>query len=99
MHLSCLISVQMKLANVTLQLTVPANPSTLYARRSVKMMSAELVTCCRFEEPSEVAERLHIKVVPSFYFYKNSTIVEQFATRDKHKIAAAINKHVGYDVV
>ncbi|KAK9792735.1 hypothetical protein WJX73_001490 [Symbiochloris irregularis] len=50
------------------------------------------------EEFTELGERLRIKVVPSFYFYKGGQLVDQFATRDRQRIAAAINKHLGDDV-
>ncbi|KAL9271875.1 Thioredoxin-like 4, chloroplastic-like protein [Drosera capensis] len=46
-----------------------------------------------YDEQSEVAERLRIKVVPLFHFYKGGVLVESFATRDKEKIAEAINRY------
>ena len=46
-----------------------------------------------------MGERLRIKVVPSFYFYMGGELVDHFATRDKKRIAEAINKHVGHEVV
>lgn len=76
-----------------------------------------------YDEQSEVAERLRIKViqyaflafinnalmphfshlnlldlmqsVPLFHFYKNGTLLEAFATRDKERILAAILKYTG----
>lgn len=51
-----------------------------------------------FEQFTELGERLRIKVVPSFYFYRDGKMVDHFATRDKQRIAEAINKHVGKDV-
>ncbi|KAL1201966.1 Thioredoxin-like 4 [Cardamine amara subsp. amara] len=46
-----------------------------------------------YEEQSEVAERLRIKSVPLFHFYKNGVLLEAFATRDKERIDAAILKY------
>lgn len=57
-----------------------------------------LLLNCRFEQFTELGERLRIKVVPSFYFYRDGKMVDHFATRDKQRIAEAINKHVGKDV-
>ncbi|BAF09091.1 thioredoxin-like 4, chloroplastic [Oryza sativa Japonica Group] len=46
-----------------------------------------------YDEQSEVADRLRIKVVPLFHFYKNGVLLEAFATRDKERIIAAIQKY------
>ncbi|RLM78676.1 thioredoxin-like 4, chloroplastic [Panicum miliaceum] len=46
-----------------------------------------------YDEQSEVADRLRIKVVPLFHFYKDGELVESFATRDKERIIAAIRKY------
>lgn len=46
-----------------------------------------------YDEQSEVAERLRIKAVPLFHFYKNGVLLEAFATRDKDRIDAAILKY------
>ncbi|XP_062098042.1 thioredoxin-like 4, chloroplastic [Humulus lupulus] len=46
-----------------------------------------------YDEQSEVAERLRIKTVPLFYFYKNGVLLEAFPTRDKERIIAAIRKY------
>ncbi|PON94190.1 Thioredoxin [Trema orientale] len=46
-----------------------------------------------YDEQSEVAERLRIKTVPLFHFYKNGVLLESFPTRDKEKIVAAIRKY------
>ncbi|KAJ0984529.1 hypothetical protein J5N97_002885 [Dioscorea zingiberensis] len=46
-----------------------------------------------YDEQSEVADRLRIKVVPLFHFYKDGVLLEAFATRDKEKIMAAISKY------
>ncbi|CAL4887184.1 unnamed protein product [Urochloa decumbens] len=46
-----------------------------------------------YDEQSEVADRLRIKVVPLFHFYKDGVMVESFATRDKERIIAAIQKY------
>ena len=63
---------------------------------------ADVVSCfawgCSSEQFTELGERLRIKVVPSFYFYKGGKLVDHFATRDKKRIADAINRHVGREV-
>uniref|UniRef100_A0A0E0K1D3 Thioredoxin-like 4, chloroplastic n=1 Tax=Oryza punctata TaxID=4537 RepID=A0A0E0K1D3_ORYPU len=46
-----------------------------------------------YDEQSEVADRLRIKVVPLFHFYKDGVLLEAFATRDKERIIAAIQKY------
>ncbi|XP_059279322.1 thioredoxin-like 4, chloroplastic [Lycium ferocissimum] len=46
-----------------------------------------------YDEQSEVAERLRIKTVPLFHFYKNGVLLEAFPTRDKERILAAISKY------
>ncbi|CAH2078072.1 unnamed protein product [Thlaspi arvense] len=46
-----------------------------------------------YDEQSEVAERLRIKSVPLFHFYKNGVLLEAFATRDKERIDASILKY------
>ncbi|KAJ4967050.1 hypothetical protein NE237_018899 [Protea cynaroides] len=46
-----------------------------------------------YDERSEVAERLRIKAVPLFHFYKNGVLLEAFPTRDKERIVAAILKY------
>lgn len=46
-----------------------------------------------YDEQSEVADRLRIKIVPLFHFYKDGVLVESFATRDKQRILAAIRKY------
>lgn len=48
-----------------------------------------------YEEQSEVAEGLKIRVVPLFHFYKDGQLVESFATREKTKILETICKHTG----
>ncbi|XP_037480128.1 thioredoxin-like 4, chloroplastic [Triticum dicoccoides] len=50
-----------------------------------------------YDEQSEVADRLRIKVVPLFHFYKAGVLVESFATRDKDRITAAIAKYTQPD--
>ncbi|KAH7567423.1 hypothetical protein JRO89_XS07G0070300 [Xanthoceras sorbifolium] len=50
-----------------------------------------------YDEQSEVAERLRIKTVPLFHFYKNGLLLESFATRDKERIDAAILKYTSSD--
>lgn len=47
-----------------------------------------------YDEQSEVAERLRIKTVPLFHFYKNGTLLEAFPTRDKERITEAIYKYM-----
>ncbi|XP_076925468.1 thioredoxin-like 4, chloroplastic [Bidens hawaiensis] len=46
-----------------------------------------------YDEQSDIAERLRIKAVPLFHFYKNGTLLEAFPTRDKERIKAAIEKY------
>ncbi|KAF7142132.1 hypothetical protein RHSIM_Rhsim06G0049900 [Rhododendron simsii] len=46
-----------------------------------------------YDEQSEVAERLRIKAVPLFHFYKDGVLLEAFPTRDKDRIVAAICKY------
>ncbi|WOK94305.1 thioredoxin-like 4, chloroplastic [Canna indica] len=46
-----------------------------------------------YDEQSEVAERLRIRSVPLFHFYKNGVLLEAFPTRDKERIVAAILKY------
>lgn len=46
-----------------------------------------------YDEQSEVADRLRIKAVPLFHFYKDGVLVESFPTRDKERILAAIEKY------
>lgn len=46
-----------------------------------------------YDEPSETSERLRIKAVPLFHFYKDGVLLEAFATRDKERIDAAIHKY------
>ena len=50
--------------------------------------------CCRYDERTELADYADIRAVPSFQFYMNGKLVEQFATRDKAKISLAIDKYV-----
>lgn len=47
-----------------------------------------------YEEQSEVAEELKIKVVPLFHFYKDGQLLESFPTREKTKILETIQKHL-----
>ncbi|KAF3446656.1 hypothetical protein FNV43_RR11836 [Rhamnella rubrinervis] len=46
-----------------------------------------------YDEQSEIADRLRIKTVPLFHFYKNGVLLEAFPTRDKERIVAAIRKY------
>ncbi|KAF6139042.1 hypothetical protein GIB67_010768 [Kingdonia uniflora] len=46
-----------------------------------------------YDEQSEVAERLRIKAVPLFHFYRDGVLLESFPTRDKERILAAILKY------
>ncbi|KAF3793891.1 Thioredoxin-like 4 [Nymphaea thermarum] len=46
-----------------------------------------------YDEESEVAERLKIRAVPLFHFYKGGNLVEAFPTRDKERILATIIKY------
>ncbi|DBA82492.1 TPA: hypothetical protein ACH3X2_000720 [Trebouxia sp. C0005] len=47
-----------------------------------------------YDERTELADYADIRAVPSFQFYMNGKLVEQFATRDKAKISLAIDKYV-----
>ncbi|GMH23233.1 hypothetical protein Nepgr_025076 [Nepenthes gracilis] len=47
-----------------------------------------------YDEQSEVAERLRIRVVPLFHFYKDGVLLEAFPTRDKEKIIEAIHRSI-----
>ncbi|XP_077224504.1 thioredoxin-like 4, chloroplastic isoform X1 [Tasmannia lanceolata] len=47
----------------------------------------------QYDEESEVADRLRIRAVPLFHFYKNGVLLEAFPTRDKDRILAAILKY------
>lgn len=51
------------------------------------------------EEQTELAHQMSIKNVPMFKFYKHGVEVDSFATRDRLKVAAAINRHTQMDVV
>lgn len=46
-----------------------------------------------YDEQSEVAERLRIRTVPLFHFYKDGVLLEAFPTRDKERILSAILKY------
>ncbi|XP_056684258.1 thioredoxin-like 4, chloroplastic isoform X2 [Spinacia oleracea] len=46
-----------------------------------------------YDEQSEVADRLRIKTVPLFHFYKNGVLLEAFPTRDKERVTEAIYKY------
>ncbi|KAJ8763241.1 hypothetical protein K2173_026142 [Erythroxylum novogranatense] len=46
-----------------------------------------------YDERSETAERLRIRTVPLFHFYKDGILLEAFPTRDKERITAAISKY------
>ncbi|KAK3154412.1 hypothetical protein QOZ80_2BG0190210 [Eleusine coracana subsp. coracana] len=50
-----------------------------------------------YDEQSEVADRLRIKIVPLFHFYKDGVLVESFATRDKERIIGAIRKYTSIE--
>ncbi|MCL7045217.1 hypothetical protein MKW94_013814 [Papaver nudicaule] len=51
-----------------------------------------------YDEQSETADRLRIKAVPLFHFYKDGVLLEAFATRDKERILAAIRKYSSADI-
>lgn len=51
-----------------------------------------------YEEQSEVAERLKIKAVPLFHFYKDGKLVDAFPTREKSKLIDTIRKHTSTSV-
>ncbi|CAD6243987.1 unnamed protein product [Miscanthus lutarioriparius] len=60
---------------------------------AVQHRNATRVVIDEYDEQSEVADRLRIKIVPLFHFYKDGVLVESFATRDKERILAAIRKY------
>ncbi|CAI7741196.1 unnamed protein product [Closterium sp. NIES-53] len=47
-----------------------------------------------YDEQSDIAEALRIKVVPLFHFYIHKTLVESFPTREKARILETIQKYV-----
>ena len=55
--------------------------------------------CARFEEKSEIADELKIRAVPMFCFFRDGKLVDQFATRERKRVAAAINHHAGHEVL
>ncbi|CAL8465367.1 g4903 [Coccomyxa elongata] len=52
-----------------------------------------------YEELSDLSQKFKIRAVPLFYFFKNGEVVEKFATRERRRIAKAINTHAGYEVL
>ncbi|XP_078432424.1 thioredoxin superfamily protein [Wolffia australiana] len=46
-----------------------------------------------YDEQTEVAERLRIRSVPLFQFYKDGVLLEAFPTRDKDRVLATIRKY------
>ncbi|MFS8031017.1 putative P-type H(+)-exporting transporter [Helianthus anomalus] len=46
-----------------------------------------------YDEQSDIAERLRIKIVPLSHFYKDGMLLEAFPTRDKERIKAPIENH------
>ena len=54
---------------------------------------------CRAEEKTDITEKLRIRAVPLFHFYKGGELLEQFPTREKSRIAEAIKKFAGVDVL
>ncbi|AQK71890.1 thioredoxin-like 2 [Zea mays] len=50
-----------------------------------------------YDEQSEVADRLRIKIVPLFHFYVDGVLVESFPTRDKERIIAVIRKYTSVE--
>ena len=48
----------------------------------------------RYDQRTDLADYADIRAVPSFQFYMNGKLVEQFATREKTKISLAIDKYV-----
>ncbi|GJP52558.1 hypothetical protein CLOM_g11660 [Closterium sp. NIES-68] len=47
-----------------------------------------------YDEQSDIAEALRIKVVPLFHFYMHKNLVESFPTREKSRILETIQKYV-----
>ena len=60
-----------------------------------------LVAChtCRYEELSDLSQKYKIRAVPLFMFWKGGEVIEQFATRERVRVAEAINKHAAYQVL
>lgn len=56
-----------------------------------------LLPLCRYEELSELSQKYKIRSCPMFIFWKGGKAVEEFATRDRVRVAKAINKHAGYE--
>jgi len=50
------------------------------------------------DQETDLSEKLKIRNVPLFQFYREHELLEQFATRDKARIGNAINRHVGQDI-
>ena len=67
----------------------------------LEMAKAVLMAChtCRYEELSDLSQKYKIRAVPLFMFWKGGEVVEQFATRERVRVAEAINKHAAYQVL
>ena len=57
------------------------------------------IQTCRYEELSDLSQKYKIRSVPLFMFWKGGEVVEQFATRERVRVAQAINKHAAYQVL
>jgi len=51
------------------------------------------------EEMTDLAKSLQIRNVPMFQFYRRGELIDSFATRDRKRIAEAINRHADRDEV
>jgi thioredoxin 1 len=47
------------------------------------------------EEVTDVGRKYNVHSVPMFKFFRGGDEVESFATRDKARVADAINRHAG----
>eukprot|EP00270_Netrium_digitus_P010915 TRINITY_DN3422_c0_g1_i4.p1 TRINITY_DN3422_c0_g1~~TRINITY_DN3422_c0_g1_i4.p1 ORF type:complete len:304 (+),score=56.67 TRINITY_DN3422_c0_g1_i4:51-914(+) len=49
------------------------------------------------EELTELAEDMRIRAVPLFHFYRHGQLLESFATRDRQRLLAAVDKYAPHD--
>ena len=64
-----------------------------------RLLQLPLLVVCRAEEKTDITEKLRIRAVPLFHFYKGGELLEQFPTREKSRIAEAIKRFAGVDVL
>ena len=68
-------------------------------RQRSATQALSLLPLCRYEELSELSQKYKIRSCPMFIFWKGGKAVEEFATRDRVRVAKAINKHAGFEVL